>query len=160
MRNLLVLVAVIGLFVWRGGYLSGSVDESVLVGGGPDECARTEKCLAVYLSPWCSQCRKSGELVQELRARAALSPGLGFKVILGRDDEDELAKYASRIGGAVYYDYDGDFYRQLGTSGVPAWVSWDSEGRILERMSGRPVGASAQDLVELMGKELDLADVL
>ncbi|MBW2312849.1 MAG: hypothetical protein JRH10_01560 [Deltaproteobacteria bacterium] len=160
MRNVLVIVAVIGLFVWRGGFLNGTVDESVLAGGGPDECARAEKCLAVYLSPWCPQCRKSGELVQELRARAAISPEFGFKVIVGRDEEDALDRYASRLGGSVYYDYDGEFYRQLGASGVPAWVSWDSEGRILETMSGRPLGAPTHVLVDHMGEELDLTDVL
>ena len=52
MRNLLILVAIVGLFAWRGGYMNGSVDESVLRGSGPDECAQTEKCLAVYLAPW------------------------------------------------------------------------------------------------------------
>lgn len=160
MRNVLVLAVVIGLFAWRGGFFSGPIDESMLVGSGPDECARAEKCLAVYLSPWCPQCRKSGELVNELRARAAISPDLGFKVIVGRDDEDALIKYASRLGGAVYFDYDGDFYHQLGADGVPAWVSYDSEGKVLEKMYGRPMGAPAHVLVDHMSEELDLADVL
>ena len=160
MRNVLVLLIVVGLFAWRGGFLNASIDESVLVGSGSDECARAEKCLAVYLSPWCPQCRKSGELVQELRARAARSPGLGFKVIVGQDEEEALEKYAQRLGGSVYYDYDGDFYRQLGAGGVPTWVTWDSKGRILETMSGRPLGAPTHVLVDHMGEELDLTDVL
>jgi len=160
MRNVLVIAAIIGLFAWRGGFLSGPIDESMLVGSGPDECARAEKCLAVYLSPWCPQCRKSGELVNEFRARAATSPGLGFKVIVGRDDEDALIKYASRLGGSVYFDYDGDFFRQLGADGVPAWVSYDSEGKVLEKVYGRPMGAPAHVLVDHMSEELDLTDVL
>ncbi|HKJ24945.1 MAG TPA: hypothetical protein VKB65_09005 [Myxococcota bacterium] len=160
MRNVLILTVLIGLFAWRGGYLSGPIDPSVLAGNGPDECARAEKCLAVYLAPWCPECRRSGELVNELRARAAMSPGLGFKVIIGRDDEESLVKYASKVGGAVYFDYDDKFYRQLHADGVPAWVTWDSEGRVLEKMYGRPVGAPAHVLVDQMSEELDFTDVL
>jgi alkanesulfonate monooxygenase SsuD/methylene tetrahydromethanopterin reductase-like flavin-dependent oxidoreductase (luciferase family) len=160
MRNVLLVVAAVAFFAWHGGWLSGPVDESVLVGSGPDECAQAERCLAVYLAPWCPECRRSGELVNELRARAALSPSVGFKVIVGRDDEDALAKYASRVGGAVYYDYDGDFWSQLGADGVPAWVTWDAEGRVLEKIYGRPVGAPAHVLVNQMSEELDLEGLL
>lgn len=160
MRILVVILAMVGTFLWHGGYLSGPVDDSVLVGSGPDECAGAEKCLAVYLAPWCPQCRESGELVDELRTRDALSPAFGFKVIIGRDEPDALARYAGLLGGAVYYDYDGEFWRQIGAHGVPAWITWDAEGRIRERLYGRPVGAPAHVLVDHMADELDLRDVL
>lgn len=160
MRNLLAIAVLAGLFAWHQGYFAGPIDLSVLSGNGPDECARAEKCLAVYLVPSSPECRRSGELVNELRARAAISPGLGFKVVIGHDEPDTLSKYASHVGGAVYYDYDGEFYDEIGASDVPAWVTWDREGKILHRMSGRPAGAPAHVLVNQMGEKLDLADVL
>jgi len=162
MRNLLVIVAVIALFAWRGGFLNGQVDESVLRGdGGPDPCALVERCIAVYLAPWCPQCRKSGPLVEALRARAAGTRGrLGIKVIVGRDEPDALEKYARKIGGPVYFDDDGDFFRQLGAGGVPIWVSWDAQGKILERMAGRPYGAEPDLLVHHLGQKLGVDDFL
>jgi hypothetical protein len=160
MRFLMLIALLVGLLAWRAGYFSGPVDPSVLVGSGPDECARAEKCLAVYLTPSSPECRRSGELVNELRSRAAISPHFGFKVIIGGDDQETLSKYASRIGGAVYFDYDGEFHDQIGVGDVPAWVTWNAAGRILDRMSGRPKGAPAHVLVDQMSEKLDLGDVL
>lgn len=161
MRSILVIAAVIALFLWRSGAFVTQVDASVLRTEGPDPCARVERCVAVYLAPWCPQCRKSGELVQALRARAAATGGrLGVQVIVGRDEPPALERYARELGGPVSFDDDGGFFRQLGASGVPIWVSWDADGRILERMAGRPYGASNEVLLDHLGERLGVADHL
>ena len=161
MRNLLIVLAVIALFLWRGGFLATQVDDGLLRADGPDPCAHAERCVAVYLAPWCPQCRKSGALVQALRDRAAATGGrLGVKVIVGRDEPAALEQYARKLGGTVFFDDDGSFYRQLGASGVPTWVSLDAQGNILERMAGRPHGASAELLVHYLGEQLGVGDYL
>ena len=161
MRNLSIIVAIIGLFAWRGGFFASEVDDSVLRASGPDPCAVSEHCLAVYLAPWCPQCKQSAPLVEELRLAAARSNGrLGFKVIVGRDEPAALDDYARELGGTIFFDDDGAFYRQLGGNGVPTWVSWDSDGRIGGRMYGRPAGGPTPLLVEYLGEELGLSDVL
>jgi len=156
MRGLLVVAIVVGLVAWRGGLLADEIDDSVLRAGGPDPCALAERCLAVYLSPWCPQCNASHDLVDELRRRAAESRGrVGVKVIVGRDSESALEEYAHEIGGTVFFDDDGRFWSQVG-GGVPAWVTWDRDGRILETLHGRPVGGSTHALGQLMTEEMGL----
>lgn len=160
MRSLLVIGIVVGLFAWRGGFLADEVDDSGLRGTGPDPCARTERCLAVYLSPWCPQCQKSQGLVDEMRSRTARSGGrVGFKVIVGRDQPDALEQYARQIGGTIFFDDDGKFWRQVG-GGVPAWVAWDDQGRVLATLNGRPVGAPDHVLGEHLAEEMGLTDHL
>jgi hypothetical protein len=80
-------------------------------------------------------------------------------VIVGRDTPDALEQYGREIGGTVFYDDDGRFWRQVG-GGVPAWITWDARGRVLETLNGRPVGASERALVQLMAEELDLVGYL
>lgn len=160
MRNVLIVLALIAVFVWRGGFLAGEVDQSTLRAGGPDPCVRVEKCLGVYLTPWCPHCQKSGPLVDELRQRAARSGGrVGVKVIVGRDERATLESYAQHLGAPVFFDDDGRFYRQVG-GGVPAWLSWDASGHILEKMHGRPTGAPTPALADHVSQQLGLSDVL
>jgi hypothetical protein len=160
MRALLIVALAAGLYAWNGGYLSGTVDQTVLRSPGPDECAGKERCLVVYLAPWCPQCRKSGPLVNEFRMRAFRSRSTGFKVVLGQDEPGKLVKYASKVGGAVHYDDDGYFYDDIGASGVPAWISLDAEGHVLEKVYGRPMGAEPYVLADRMLEELDLVGAL
>jgi len=160
MRSLLILAVIAAVFAWRGGLLAGPIDDSMLRSTGPDECATTERCLVVYLAPWCPQCRKSGGLVKELRARAALSSSVGFKVVVGKDEREALDRYAHKLGGFVHYDDDGSFYREIGASGVPAWVAWDAERRVVGKLYGRPLGAPNHVLADHMIQELGLAGVL
>jgi YD repeat-containing protein len=161
MRNVLLVIGLVGLFVWRGGFLAGEVDASALRAEGPDPCARAERCLGVYLAPWCPQCQKSHELVAELRARAVRSGGrVGVKVIVGRDERAALERYAEQLGPPVFFDDDGAFLRQLGGGGVPTWVSWDASGRVLERFSGRPTGAPTPVLADHVSEILGLSDLL
>lgn len=160
MRSMLALAVVIALFAWRGGVFATEIDASVLRAGGPDPCAQTARCVAVYLAPWCPQCRKSHDLVEELRKRTAGSSEVGFKVIVGRDEREALERYARTLGGTVFFDDDGGFYRQLGASGVPAWVSWDRRGRLGGTLYGRPVGAPTPALADHLGEALGVPDLL
>jgi thiol-disulfide isomerase/thioredoxin len=161
MRNVLIILGLVALFVWRGGFLAGEVDQTSLRAAGPDPCARAEKCLGVYLAPWCPQCQRSGPLLAELRERAARSGGrVGVKVIVGRDEREVLERYAEQLGGPVFFDDDGAFLRQIGGGGVPAWISWDASGHVLEKFHGRPTGAAPPVLADHVSETLGLSDVL
>lgn len=113
-----------------------------------DSCEGTERCLAVYLAPWCPACKSAGPLVAKLRTLAQEQPDVGMMVIVGREeDEAKLESYAESIGGEVFLDYDQEFHRQMGDSGVPHWYVWDQNRKILASHAGYWVGAGAEKLL-------------
>ena len=155
-----IVVAALAVIAWRGGVFAAEIDDSMLEASFADPCAAAERCVAVYLTPWCPQCQRSIPLVHELRARAARSGGrVGVKVVVGQDQPKKLEKYARKVGGEIYFDGDGSFYSQIG-GGVPAWVTWDRSGRVHETLNGAPYGASEDVLMDVLARELALSEHL
>lgn len=102
-----------------------------LVGGN---CA-SERCLLVYLAPWCGVCRNSHQTivdaVNRLRDRK-----VNATVVLGMAPRDELVAYAREFPFPVYFDPDKSFFNDLSAKGVPYQAVWDSGGAIVADVSG------------------------
>lgn len=92
----------------------------------------TEKCLTIYMSPWCGVCRASTDLIKELRPWLA-ERGVASRVIIGRDRKDAVEDYAREFGPDTLIDADGMVPLK---GGVPQFLVSDGEGRILKAQPG------------------------
>ncbi len=127
-----------------------------------DECLDVERCIYVYVSPWCPSCQRSVELIKELRSYSHGSEGkVGMKIIVGRDSRVNMERFYKKIGGRVYLDPDGEFYDTIGAPGVPTWMVLDGKRRVKTVQAGVPDGLPLSEAVDYMiDKSLDLADYM
>jgi hypothetical protein len=113
------------------------------VGGS---CAK-ERCLLVYLAPWCPQCRRAHSVILEA-AEHLRAQGIETTVVIGLDDRAEIEAYARDFPFPVYLDPDRKFYEQLDTRGVPYFALWQRDRKIIEDIAGRP--ESLRDLLHFL----------
>jgi thiol-disulfide isomerase/thioredoxin len=94
-------------------------------------CA-TERCLYVYVAPWCGVCRASTGMLREL---AAWLRGRGVEAftIVGMDRSSRVREYAAEFGQDTLLDPAG---RAPIRGGVPQLIVTDKGGRVLERQAG------------------------
>ncbi len=92
----------------------------------------TEKCLSIYMAPWCGVCRASTDLVKELQPWLA-ERGVASRVIIGKDRPDEIEKYARVFGPDTLVDMDGTVPIK---GGVPQFLVSDGQGNILKAQPG------------------------
>ena len=119
-------------------------------GTGVDACKGKQRCVAIYMAPWCSACRASIPLVNRMQEKLGGKDKVGMKVIIGRDKKDKIIDYGKSVGGEVYYDFADKFGSQHGIKSVPTWVLFDGQQRTLMKFSGSPSGASAETLADYM----------
>lgn len=122
---------------------SGQAAAERYVGGS---CAR-ERCLLVYLAPWCPQCRRAHSVILEA-AEHLRAQGIETTVVIGLDDRAEIEAYARDFPFPVYLDPDRKFYEQLDTRGVPYFALWQRDRKIIEDIAGRP--ESLRDLLHIL----------
>lgn len=122
---------------------SGQAAAERYVGGS---CAK-ERCLLVYLAPWCPQCRRAHSVILEA-AEHLRAQGIETTVVIGLDDRAEIEAYARDFPFPVYLDPDRKFYEQLDTRGVPYFALWQRDRRIAEDIAGRP--ESLRDLLHFL----------
>lgn len=106
------------------------------VGGTPQKTGLkscpTEKCLTIYLAPWCGVCRASTDLIKELRPWLA-QRGIASRVVIGRDRPDAVEDYAKVFGPETLMDAGGTLPLK---GGVPQFLVSDGEGNILRSQPG------------------------
>ena len=158
MNKLIILmaIAVIGYFtLGRPDTLESEVlnlqnqdaysETSATVGGRCYE----EKCLTIYVAPWCPACRSLKptivSLTEELQAE-----GFDVKVVVGNDSQEATVKYAKSYPFPVYLDADSSFYKKANQRGVPFFLVTDKKGNITKKLAG---GAAN---VKVMRNELEI----
>jgi hypothetical protein len=107
-----------------------------------DPCAGARRCVIVYLTPWCPACKQAKPLIKQLRSR--LESGTRMKVVIGQGERSRAREMAVEIGGAVFFDPEGDYYRAMKGTGVPYWITVDARQRVLARMAGYVLPLEAQ----------------
>lgn len=115
---------------------SGEVMLATLDGRGtqdPAKCA-AERCLTVYVSPWCSVCQASTAYINELRSYLA-KRGVETKIIVGRGKPDKVKAYAPAFGPDTLLDAAGDFPLR---GGVPNFTVTTRSGEVLKVIPGVP----------------------
>lgn len=109
--------------------------------GQKDPCEGKERCLTVYVAPWCPHCNRSVPLLQAMHQKLKHQPRVGMRVIVGRDNLSELEGFSRKLMFAPLYDKTGEFYKGLGEPGIPIWILTDMEGVLLRQITGAPSGA-------------------
>ncbi len=90
-----------------------------------------QRCLTIYLSPWCPHCQSAKPMIRTLRAELARE-GVPTTIIVGRDTRENSAAFASSFTDSVYLDSEGLFFDEAHLQGVPMFIMTDWEGHILQ----------------------------
>jgi thiol-disulfide isomerase/thioredoxin len=105
-----------------------ALTESTDIVGGSSCLA--EKCLIVYVAPWCPSCKRVMptliSLVDELK-----KDGMTAKVVVGYDSPEKIAAYAKNFPFPVLTDANASYYKEAGLVGVPSFFVINSTGEIL-----------------------------
>lgn len=101
------------------------------VGGG---CA-AEKCLVVYVAPWCPACRQATTMINGL-TKSVESAGYNTQVIVGSDHIDALKLYAAEFSDTVLLDVNRQFFSEVNVKAVPYFAVIDWRGNILKELRG------------------------
>ena len=100
-----------------------------------------EKCLTIYLAPWCPSCRSAHSMILELVEDLEKS-NITTNLVLGMDSPEKLSEYAQTFPFPVLLDTDRTYFEQLDGKGVPLFIVSNSNGKIIEKISGAHQSAS------------------
>jgi len=107
------------------------IDSGSMVGG---VCA-TERCLTVYVAPWCPSCNKLTPVIDQM-AQDLREEGISVAVIVGNDNLGDVKAYARKYSVPVYEDANGSFYQSVGVKAVPYFAVTNRKGKIINTMLG------------------------
>lgn len=124
--------------------LSGRASEALPEGplllaaasGGTQDWAAcaAQKCLTVYVAPWCGVCRASTDFINAVTAFLNKN-GVPARVVVGKDSPAAVAAYAADFGPGTLLDPEG---RVPLAGGVPQFIVTSADGRVLKRQPGVP----------------------
>ncbi|MCP4325788.1 MAG: redoxin family protein [Alteromonadales bacterium] len=107
------------------------VESSDFVGGS----CFSEKCLIVYVAPWCPTCNQITptiiSLVDEIEKE-----GISVKVIVGKDNPKRVDAYAKKFPFPVLTDANGSYFKEAKLVGVPYFAVTNSNGEVLNDYFG------------------------
>ncbi len=111
-------------------------------------CADRERCVVVYLAPWCPACKSVVGMVRQLEERFSQDPEIGFVIIAGRADQTMLDRYVTDVTERGYLDVGEVFWRASGVQGVPHWFTLNGQGEVLTDFGGysKPLRAQIERL--------------
>lgn len=119
--------------------------------GGYDQCEGKERCIMVFVAPWCPACKQSIGTIKGMLARCAGSSEVGVKAIIGSGRSPQsMEDMAAQIGRGVFLDPGGQVMAAAGERSVPHWIVLDQDGMLIKKQAG------VIPNVEVMFKELDL----
>jgi hypothetical protein len=95
---------------------------------------KTEKCLTVYVSPWCGICRRSTPFIKELK-NYLIRKNIDTRIIVGRGQADRVLEYAEVFGPEVLVDVSGAYPLQ---GGVPNFAVSNPKGEVVKVVPGVP----------------------
>jgi len=110
--------------------------------GFEDPCKNKDRCVIVFIAPWCGYCRASEPFISALRSDAAASSTFGLKIVIGSDNASALQTKARELGDNTFLDTNGLIMSAAGVRGYPSWISTDTEGTILARLGGAQTDTS------------------
>ena len=136
-------------------------DSANSMGLAIDPCSGKQRCVLVYVAPWCPACKVAIGFIKQLREYLSRANKVGLQVVVGLDKEESLRNMAESIGGVVYIDREGRMKRAAGIGGIPSWVVWNWERKVVARTAGAPSGGPGDGVVKwFMSEELGLGEYL
>ena len=128
-RILIVLALGFGFYQWQFGTW-GYAKPGGLNG---DTCEGRERCVSVYMAPWCPHCKTAVPKVQNMIKKAQSGGKTGVRVVIGMGqqpgDNEKMAEAIAAKG--VVIDKDTEIARKLNIQGVPSFKVLDKEGMVL-----------------------------
>ena len=116
-------------------------------------CYGVERCLVVYVAPWCGACKRSIPLINRVGQVLALDSRAGLVVVMGTlggawDGHERLAE---RIDRPLFVDREGSYWQAVAhhAKGTPAWISHDGDTQVIGALTGG-WGQSSQRYVEMV----------
>lgn len=134
--GLVGIVIVAGFFIYPRIFGYGQIPEVFLkpfVKSELDPCLKKERCIIVYLAPWCPSCTASQPFLIRAKEKIAYNKKVGIKFIIGMDEEPSLLKMASSFGNQAYLDSKSEFSQAVGIRGVPSLLITNINGKIIDR---------------------------
>ena len=107
------------------------VDEYVDVGGA----CESDKCLIVYVAPWCPSCKSLTPMINSLVSELGRE-GVNTTIVIGKDSMKNVLDYSKRYDMAILADANGRFFKSIGAKGVPYFAVTDTNGKRISEMSG------------------------
>jgi len=106
--------------------------------GVPLNCKDKEKCIVVYIAPWCGVCVSSEPTFHAFhKYLPKLRPQIGFGLIVAAGSPNEnAAKKNELLPIETYVDDSRNLLRARNIDRFPTWVVVDPQGNELSRMSG------------------------
>jgi thiol-disulfide isomerase/thioredoxin len=88
-----------------------------------DPCSGKQRCLVVYLAPWCPACKSVTPQLLQVRDHWKGSATRGIKFIVGADSDEKNRELALSIGDGAYVDQGDAYRRAMKVSHFPTlWV--------------------------------------
>ena len=141
LKTPLFVVAMVLLGLWGWTYLreSDAFPKTALAPAqsyheAVDPCVLADKCVVVYLAPWCSACERSIGTIHQVVEQ--IDGSIGVKVIVGQDTLAKVEEMARRLDCPVFVDPAGELWQELGVDGVPHWFVLDHQNRIMRDFGG------------------------
>ncbi|MBI4375891.1 MAG: redoxin family protein [Elusimicrobia bacterium] len=106
----------------------------------------TEKCLLIYVAPWCPYCRAATGPINALRTYLK-DRDIASRVVVGMDKSESVREYAREFGPDTLLDEHGAF----NVSGVPHFIIADRKGLVIKAVPGMPPTQDAGELAEFFG---------
>ncbi|MCC6954335.1 MAG: hypothetical protein IT290_09475 [Deltaproteobacteria bacterium] len=100
-----------------------------------DTCEGKDRCVILYVAPWCPICHRNVAFFRELRRQLDGAPRVGVNYIVGNDRLMACEEFATEIGGKVFLDSRDEFEKISSFSSVPHFWVIDRERKILEDFS-------------------------
>lgn len=141
-----------------GGAVPATLPPATLAGfgdGDPVELAayRGRPLLVNFWATWCAPCVDEMPALQAVYAE--VDDQMAFLGVDVRDAPANAEPFVEELG--ITYDLavdaDGDYYRDLGSRGMPTTLLVDADGRIVDHHTG---ALTAEQLRELLARQLDV----
>ena len=104
-----------------------------------ESCQDKQKCVVLYVAPWCPVCERTLPVALEIGRRWSTSEagsGTGLRILVGNDKPEKCVAKAQKIGPIAAVDQNFEFGKQYGIRSFPTWIVFDSSGHELNRVSG------------------------
>ena len=126
---IVVVVLALGAYQWRFGTWSWASPTAL----NGDTCEGRDRCVSVYMAPWCPHCKTAVPQVQKMIQKAQRGGKTGVRVIIGMGHQPgDNQKMASAIASSgVVIDDSTEIARKLNVQGVPSFKVLDKEGMVL-----------------------------
>lgn len=144
MNKTLILLLILGLLGWLislpsdlpQAYLdqyknARLTQQSVSVDGA----CESDKCLVVYVAPWCPACKSLTPMIEEL-SNQLKKEGIQASIVIGKDSMDNVLEYSKHFNQEVLIDSSGRYFNEISAKGVPYFAVTNQSGKRVEEMSG------------------------